>query len=126
MPAVVALRAWVWHRCVCAQAISNPLGVLIFYKGRVWLGHQVIEENSDMLYVARQRRPVGLPRGLIAWRWLVNGLAVLDGLAGQAGLAGLLEHIGQRWVPCAGAVCCQGWLGELAGQPGWAGRQALS
>ena len=88
--------------------------MLIFYKGRVWLGHQVIEENSGMLYVARQRRPVGLPRGLIAWRWLVNGLAVLavlavlDGLAGQAGLAGLLEHIGQRWAPCAGAVCCQG------------------
>ena len=79
-----------------------------------------------MLYVARQRRPVGLPVGLIAWRWLVSGLAVLDGLAGQAGLAGLAENIGQRWAPCAGAVCCQGWLGELAGQPGWAGRQALS
>ena len=65
----------------------------------------------------------------VVWRWLVTGLAVLavlDWLAGQAGLARLVEHIGQRWAPCAGAVCCQKWLGELAGQPGGAGRQTLS
>ena len=52
--------------------------------------------------------------------------AVLDGLAGQAALARLMDHIGQRSAPCAGAVCCQGWRGELAGQRGWTGRQALS
>ena len=71
-----------------------------------------------MLYAAKQ--PVGLPRGLIVRRWLVNRLAVRDGLAGQAGLGVLVEHIGQRWAPCAGVrYAVKGswgsWLGSLAG-----------
>jgi hypothetical protein len=48
---------------VCAQAISNPRDVLTFYKGRVWLGHQVIEENSDMLKVADSEGPLACLAG---------------------------------------------------------------